>query len=167
MNLWGQNPFFFDSVIGKPQCMHPTHTLSIMSMKEQYKGFKWESTYSVCFIKRSLNKQRCTVWHTNQWRKTFVMVGNYTAQKSKQSSLLLWFSFPFSLHEEKRGKNSQGTPKLDLREGKNLPLFINVLPHKSKKCTTVCSKHSWKIALTRITPSQGFLLFFSCCLIQE
>lgn len=32
--------------------------------------------------------------------------------------------------------------KLDLREGKNLPLFISVLPHKSQKHTTVCSKHS-------------------------
>ena len=102
----GANPLFFDSVIGKLQCMHPTHTLSIMSMKEQYKGFKWESTYSVCFMKRSLNKQRCPVWHTNQWRKTFVMVGNYTEVQTELTATVIFFSFlpPWREVREKTGE---------------------------------------------------------------
>lgn len=139
----GKNPL---STQWLESCMPPTRTLSIMSVKEQYEGFRWQSTYSARFKKWSLSKQRCRFWHTNVWHKSLASVGTENHGEFKHSSCqtttVIFFSFLLPWRETT--ETTQATPNWIWEKGGGVTaLFISVLCCKIQAtlCTTARAMH--------------------------
>lgn len=119
-----------------------------------------ESTHSVCSIKMSFNKQKCTVWQANLQCKmlSWLIITKWVQGKS------CCHHFPFSPSVRRYSAIHLNSTKrcLSEKKKKSMCLFLSV-SHITK---SVASRRAYstpvhtKGLIKKTPPSQGFLLFF-------